>query len=342
MFPGASTCVIWREGGQSVVAQAARGKLGTGLPDVEVTTPYDLANVTMAFVAAAALRVVAEGSLRLDTSAASVLGDVRGGVGGQATLEQLLTYRAGLAPWGALFLDVPHDPGSAAARRWILNEASRRPADDDASTATYGDLSYLIGGELLARGLGQPLERVVVDEVLAPLGIADQVYFPSALLADQRAVVARTAAATEHCDWRGRVIRGEVHDENCAALGGVAGHAGLFGTARGVAVFGEAMLAVLGATSDFLPRAALISAIAPRPGGTERMGWLGRDDSGGRRMSKLAFGHSGLTGTSIWCDPERELTVALLTNRIHPSRASEKIRGFRPGFHDGILAAFDG
>lgn len=340
-FPGGVACAVWREGGQTVVAQAAAGKLGAGLGDVDESTPYDLANLTMCFVAVAALRQVVRGSCRLDLVAASVLGDVRGGVGGQATLEQLLTYRAGLAPWGGLYLDVPHDAGSPAARRWILNEASRRPAEHAVPRATYGDLSYLISGELLSRAVGRSLDRLVRAEVLEPLGIVDVVDFPGSLPAEQRALLARNAAPTERCDWRGHVIRGEVHDENCSVLGGVAGHAGLFGTARGVGLFGQAMLDVLGAKSDFLPQGTLIKAIAPRPGGIERMGWLGKDDSVGRRMSKLAFGHFGLTGTSIWCDPERELTVVLLTNRIHPSRANEKIRGFRPGFHDGVLAAFD-
>jgi CubicO group peptidase (beta-lactamase class C family) len=150
--------------------------------------------------------------------------------------------------------------------------------------------------------------------------------------------------ATEKDDWRGRHVRGEVHDENCHALGGISGHAGLFGSARAVATFGRAYLDAYLGRGEFLPKPLVEEALRARPGGTHVLGWdrkSGADSAAGRRASAETFGHLGFTGTSIWCDPVRDLVVVLLTNRVCPSRANVKIKGFRPAFYDGIFAAFD-
>jgi CubicO group peptidase (beta-lactamase class C family) len=342
-FPGGVACISWREGDELVYVDVAAGKLRAGEPDVKPSTPYDLASITKPIVGMTALRLVAAGKLSLETRTDTVVSDVRGGVGGTATLEQLLSHRAGLAAWGGLYLDVPHDAGTAAARRWILSEASRRPAEGETGGAVYSDLGYLIAGEVIARIAGDKLDKIVARAVTDPLNISRDLFYPAAMPPDRRAQVVREAAPTEYCEWRGRLIRGEVHDENCAAFGGVAGNAGLFGTARGVAVFGRACLDSLLGRSDFLPKELLERALAPRDdGSTLRMSWdtkSPKDSSAGRRMSERTFGHLGFTGTSLWCDPERDLVIVLLTNRVHPSRANERIKGFRPGFNDGIIAA---
>ncbi|HEY2734688.1 MAG TPA: serine hydrolase domain-containing protein [Polyangiales bacterium] len=341
-FPGGVACVNWRDGDQVNVVEVAAGRLRTSETEVRTHTPYDLASLTKPVVAMAALRLVAAGKLSLDVRTDSVVPDVRGGVGGVATLEMLLTHRSGLADWGGLYLDVPHDPGTAAARRWILSEASRRPAENDPKGPLYSDLGYMIAGEVIARTAGEKLDRVVAKEITEPLGISNEMFFPAALPPDRRAQIVREAAPTEWCEWRGRLIRGEVHDENSAAFGGVAGNAGLFGTARGVAAFGRAILDSLLGRGDLLPQQLIEYALRPIDGTTIRLGWDAKspeNSSAGRRMSARSFGHLGFTGTSIWCDPERDLVIVLLTNRVHPSRANERIKGFRPGFHDGIIAA---
>ena len=187
-----------------------------------------------------------------------------------------------------------------------------------------------------------PLEEAVRQWVTSPLHIADALFFAGE---PGHASLLKRSAPTERCDWRGRVVRGEVGDENCAALGGVSGHAGLFGTAESTARFGVEMLDVHQGRSDFLPHKAFMDSLSdPGDGSTLRMGWDTRSktgSSGGQRMSERAFGHLGFTGTSLWCDPDRDVVIVLLTNRVHPSRANEKIRGFRPAFHDGVLAAHD-
>lgn len=343
-FPGGVACVNWRDGDQVHAVEVASGRLRAGEAEVRVQTPYDLASLTKPVVAMAALRLVAAGKLSLDVRTDSVVTDVRGGVGGIATLEMLLTHRSGLADWGGLYLDVPHDPGTAAARRWILSEASRRPAENDPKGPLYSDLGYMIAGEVIARTAGEKLDRVVAKEITEPLGIANEIFFPAALPPDRRAQIVREAAPTEWCEWRGRLIRGEVHDENSAAFGGVAGNAGLFGTARGVATFGRAALdSLLGrGPNPLIPQQLMEYALRPIEGTTIRLGWDAKspeNSSAGRRMSARSFGHLGFTGTSLWCDPERDMVIVLLTNRVHPSRANERIKGFRPGFHDGVIAA---
>jgi CubicO group peptidase (beta-lactamase class C family) len=342
-FPGGVACVSWREGEETSFVDVAAGRLRAGEAEVKPATPYDLASLTKPIVAIAALRLVMSGRLSLDTRTDSIVPDVRGGVGGTATLEALLSHRAGLAAWGGLYLDVPHDPGTSAARRWILSEASRRPVEHEPKGPVYSDLGYIIAGELIARSAGEKLDKVISREITDPLGISSEVFFPAALPPDRRAHIVRDAAPTEHCEWRGRLVRGEVHDENSAAFGGVAGNAGLFGTAHGVAVFGRACLDSLLGRGDFLPKDLMERALAPRgDGSTMRLGWdmkSAEQSSAGRRMSDATFGHLGFTGTSLWCDPEKDVVIALLTNRVHPSRANERIKGFRPGFHDGILAA---
>ena len=125
----------------------------------------------------------------------------------------------------------------------MVSEASRRPEEDPPrSGALYSDLGYIVAGALLSKMGGAPLDKIVASKITLPLGVANQLYFAGAVDGSQRAKHIANAAATERCEWRGKLVRGDVHDENCAAMGGVAGHAGMFGTAKAVATFGRAML----------------------------------------------------------------------------------------------------
>jgi CubicO group peptidase (beta-lactamase class C family) len=317
----------------------------SGGPEVRKESLYDLASVTKPFVATAALLASAKGLVSLDERADKLLGEVRGGPVVESTLAQILSHRGGFSAWGGLYLDVPHALGSAAARRWIVTEAARRrETDAPPGQAVYSDLGYIVAGAALARSVGKSLDRLVEDLLTAPLGVAEDVFYAGPAQGARRQRLTQCTAATERCTWRGRVLRGEVHDENCAALGGVGGHAGLFGTARGVATLGRAMLDARSGRPSVVPKALVEAALAPQPGGTYRLGWdtkTAGESLAGKRLSTESFGHWGFTGTSIWCDPQRDLVVVLLTNRVHPSRANQKIRGFRPAFHDAIVAAID-
>lgn len=300
-------------------------------------TLYDLSEITSSIVATAALCLAARGDLDLDAPVEALLPEVRGGLLSGTPLRALCSHRAGLAAWGGLYLDVPHERGSAAARRWILSEAARRPNEG----GEHSDLGFMIAGEAIARVTGTSLDEVVAREVSDPLGIGGGLFYPAALPSDKRAGITASCAPTERCAWRGRLVKGAVQDENAAALGGVAGHAGLFGTATAVARFGRAMI-----DGELVARAALVEALRnPGDGGHVRFGWdlkHGSPPPCGRRMSASTFGRLGFTGTSLFIDPEHDVVIALLTNRVCPSRANEKIDGFRPAFHDGLMAAIVG
>lgn len=343
VFPGASACIAYRDGGRRVYVSAAAGRLEPGGDAVVETTFYDLASLTKPVTATTALRLAEAGKANLDDPIGHSLSDLRGSATENVDLRTLLSHRSGLEAWGGFYLDVPHEPGTGAARRWIISEASRRVSDcSKASSCVYSDLGYIIAGELLARINKTSLDAAVREWVTEPLQIEKSLFFSGET---GHAAALKRSAPTERCEWRERVVRGEVQDENCAALGGVSGHAGLFGTAESVARFGAEMLEVHHGKSNFLPKKALeASLVDPGDGATWRMGWDTRSktgSSGGQRLSMNAFGHLGFTGTSLWCDPERDVAIVLLSNRVHPSRANEKIRGFRPAFHDGVLAAYD-
>ncbi len=214
----------------------------------------------------------------------------------------------------------------------------------------YSDLGVILLGEVLERVAGEALESFALKRILEPLGMNDTRYHPAPSLLPR-------IAPTEQDVWRGRVVRGEVHDENAFALGGIAPHAGLFGTAPDLARFAQMILnggvydnrrIVSRATVERFTRRAGI------PGSTRALGWDTATDetavrsstpgtpgysSGGSRTSPAAFGHTGFTGTSLWIDPENRLFVILLTNRVHPTRDNPAVFQVRSSVADAVVGA---
>jgi len=157
----------------------------------------------------------------------------------------------------------------------------------------------------------------------------------------------KLCAATENCPWRGEVIQGHVHDENAYALGGYSGHAGLFGTAQDILILINELIKVYHGNRTELLNAEIVRAFFTRQdivsGSTWALGWdtpSTKDSSSGNCFSLNSIGHLGFTGTSVWIDLERHITVIFLTNRIHPDRTNEKIRIFRPKIHDLVMSEF--
>jgi CubicO group peptidase (beta-lactamase class C family) len=326
------------DGGAEHVILAAEGLLAAGEARVEADTVYDLASLTKPVVASLALRLSQRGVVDLHEPVVRWLPELEGTPGAAAPLSLLLSHRAGLSPWGGLFREIPGEPGSAAARAYLLREAASRAAPEPALPGSlYSDLGYLLAGHVLARAAGAGLEQLVEREVCAPLGLEGELFYAAALPATERALLAERVAPTEFCSWRGRVVRGEVHDENCAAHGGICGHAGLFGHARAVLSFGLAWLRAWQGRSDWLDQALVHWALRPREGGGHVVGWdtkSAEGSSAGAVLSLRAFGHLGFTGTSVWCDPVRQRCIVLLSNRVYTTRENIAIRTFRPRFHD--------
>jgi CubicO group peptidase (beta-lactamase class C family) len=173
--------------------------------------------------------------------------------------------------------------------------------------------------------------------MLSQMGIVEEIQFKPPQLWKAR------IAPTEYDEWRGRLLVGDVHDENAAALGGIAGHAGLFGTAGAVGSSARHLLQVLDGRAGVFRRATLEEFITRRadvPGSSRALGWdtMLPTSSCGTKMSARAFGHTGFTGTSLWIDPEKDVYVVLLTNRVHPTRSNEAIKHVRPAVHDAVMA----
>lgn len=321
--PGASLCAAVRRRGEWRYVSLARGALAWDEPgDAREDTLYDLASLTKPFTAWAAMRLRDRGALDLAAPISRYLPERRASPAAARTLDALLSHRAGLPAWRPLFEGA--DPLVAGATRERALDALWREVPGDQGDAVYSDLGYILAGEALAAACGRPLEEVLEEsEVLGALRF--------------RCDEPERCAPTERCPWRGRVLRGEVHDENCFALGGAAGHAGLFGDARSVCARGVAMVDALRNGEGWA-----LDMLRPRPGGSHRLGWDTRSpvgSSAGARMGPRTFGHLGFTGTSLWCDPDAEAVVALLTNRVHPSREGAGIRALRPAVHDAVLQA---
>ena len=340
VFPGASACVATFEGDGWHYVDIANGRLADGGNTVTPASFYDLASVTKPWVAMTALRLYQAGVFPLDAPVEGLMPEAAGLPVGAQTWERVLSHRSGLVAWEPFYARLPVEPGSAQARSWILEDLLPRWDANQVGTAVYSDLGYILAGEALTRAAGASLDALVRQQLILPLGLEDDVFFG----VTRDGAWASDCAPTGRSAWRQRELVGEVNDDNCAALGGIAGHAGMFGTARSVAVFGAAWVGAWHGRRGALDEEAIRFATASRPGGSHLLGWDGKSDEGsaaGEHMDASAFGHLGFTGTSLWCDPRRQLVMVLLTNRVAVSDDNAAIRGFRPLFHDAIVNAFD-
>jgi CubicO group peptidase (beta-lactamase class C family) len=249
------------------------------------------------------------------------------------TFRHLLSHNSGLPAWRPLH----REPDAEAARRMALNTFFSYPVG---TRVVYSDVGLILLGYAIERVTSLPLDDAIDRYVLGPLNLTRTRYMRLADPLRHPSDAPRNAAPTEVCSWRGRRIIGEVHDENAARLGGVAGHAGLFSTADEVARFGQAFFHV-----DVL-HAATISEMArvqAQDGDTRRgLGfalWSPDPESSGNPFGPDAFGHTGFTGTSLWIDPRRRLVVAALTNRVYYGRHAGGILEFRVALHRAIVEA---
>ena len=328
----------------AVVLERAAGRLtyDEGSPAVTPSTIYDLASLTKIIATTTLMmRRVEAGALDLDATAASYLPELEGSPIGDATLRDLLAHSSGLPCCTELFREVGEGLDRDEARaRYLEHIAGTELEVGRREQAIYSDLGVLLLGEILERSSGRGLDDLVQAEVLDPLGLADSGYLPDESLRGQ-------TAPTEFDPWRGRLPHGEVHDENTLALGGIAPHAGLFGTAGDVAAFGQAMLNGGVYAGQRLAGAKTVALFTRRaelvPGSSRALGWdtPSEPSSAGRYFSSRSFGHTGFTGTSLWIDPELDLIVVLLTNRVHPTRDNIAIRRLRPAIHDAVVLAVD-
>ena len=333
-FPGA-VLAVGRHGRLAALAPVGHYGVDDRRP-VEAGTLYDLASLTkVVALTTACMILVDEGRLALDTPIARYVPEFRGPMKDRVTVRHLLTHSAGLAA------DLP----------LYTETASRRPALAAVDTTTllappgtsyrYSDLSAIVLMQVVERVTGESFDRWVETRVFGPLGMPATRFLPPASWRDR-------IAPTEHDTvFRHRWLRGEVHDESAARLGGVSGNAGLFSNALDLSRF-AAMLLNGGAWDTLqLIRAETVAEFTERqnmpPGSSRALGWDTPADSGyssaGTKLSRRSFGHTGFTGTSIWMDPDRDLFIILLTNRVNPTRANTAILRVRARVADLVAEA---
>jgi len=336
-FPGAVLAV-----GQHgrLVALKAFGRIDSSAdaPPMPVDALFDLASLTKVVGTTTAAEILYDrGQLDLDAPVVRYLPEFGGTPGHDAiTVRHLLTHSSGLKLSGLLWQQASDEAG-------ILRQIDTMPAPDaPGSTYRYQDFNLILMGEIVERLSGMPLDLFLQKNVFRPLGMKDTGFRPS------KDLLPRIAPTEQDDSFRHMLVRGVVHDENAFVMGGVAGHAGLFSTARDLATLAQLYLDGGTYRGKRLIRADTIRLFATRqnmpPGSSRALGWDTPTPGGlfGPLASPRALIHTGFTGTSIYIDPDRDAFVILLTNRVNPTRANQLISGARPAIHTAVLAALDG
>jgi CubicO group peptidase (beta-lactamase class C family) len=342
----------------------------------QVSTLFDLASLTKIFTVTAFMRLVDAGNVSLETAITEVLPEFSGQrsigpiedplsggwhpvepplLGQQIDLAKinfrhLLTHTSGLAPWRSIYrvgaegdeIPLPHQLAPDLRARRIAAVSAYDFAYPTGERILYSDLGFILLGEAIERLSGMGLERFLQEVLFSSLGLQKVCFNPLA-----KAVPLEQIAPTGRCTWRRRMLRGEVNDENAASLAGVAGHAGLFSTAEEVARLGQiylqkgrfAGLQILHPeTVDEMTRQQV--AIAGQRRGLGWVLWTPQDCACGSVFGPHSFGHTGFTGTSLWIDPDCDLLVVALTNRVYNGRENlAGIQAFRPRLHELVVEA---
>ncbi|MCP4906303.1 MAG: beta-lactamase family protein [bacterium] len=320
-------------------------------------TIFDLASLTKPIATTTAIMMLCEeGSIALDDPVAKTLPDFAERGKEAVTIRHLLSHSAGLKPWREfheLLIQKERKTGermlgTPEGREWILDRVQRGAlVHEPGAAAVYGDLDFIVLAAVVEAASNQPFDEFCESRIFTRLGLADTRFFPIPVDGSQAApdAIRRRVAATENCPWRERIIWGEVHDPNASAMGGVAGHAGLFSTADDVMRFAQLFVDAYHGRNESLPQVR-VREFCERQLLPESSDWaLGWDtptrgaSSSGKFFSETSVGHLGFTGTSLWIDLERELIVVMLTNRIHQVAKRSRF-DLRPQVHDAIVEAF--
>ena len=334
-FPSCSLAVTF---GGELVAHKALGRFTYDPASSEVTTAsiFDLASLTkVAATTAMAMILYERGLLDLEAPVTAIIPEFAGASDDndprrrEITLRMLLAHSSGLAAYEKLFV-------WSRTREDLLQAAfTTTLAAAPGARAEYSDIGFIILGVALERLADESLDLFCQREIFGPLGMTHTTFKPTPALKDS---IPPTA---DDRSFRHRIIQGEVQDENASVLGGIAGHAGLFSTAEDLAIFAHA---ILNGGHPIL-RASTIELFSHResaPEGTSRaLGWdtPSTPSQSGKHFSPRSFGHLGYTGTSLWIDPERQLSISLLTNRTWPDCQNQAIKQVRPAFHDAVIEA---
>lgn len=335
-FPGAAVAIAHQG---KLIAHKGLGHFTyqAASPAITAETVYDLASVTKVIATTTACMILYDrGLFKLDQPLVELLpgfadnspeqNDPRRR---QVTLRMLLAHSSGLPAYVKLFQ-------TAHNKDELLKQALRVPLTAaPGSRAEYSDIGFILLGEALQKLSGETLDRFCRREIFTKLNLAHTCFNPPA---DQKPAIPPTE---DDRAFRHRLIQGEVNDENASVMGGVASHAGCFASSLDVSVFAQCMLQ--GGTPLIGSKTVEIFTRREEnpPGKSRALGWdtPSQPSQSGKYFSSRSYGHLGYTGTSLWIDPDRQLSVTLLTNRTWPDRGSQSIKQFRPAFHDAVIEA---
>jgi CubicO group peptidase (beta-lactamase class C family) len=295
------------------------------------STIFDLASLTKVIATTnLVMALVERGTLALQHPIRKWIPEWRGNDREDVTVRSILTHSSGLTAWLPFYRD---HTGRQEFQHAICSLPLEYPPD---TQAIYSDLGFILLGFIVEDAGGQSFQSQALQQ-LRTLTTAPIVFNPPAALRS-------SIAPTEDDPWRGRRLVGEVHDENCWALGGAAGHAGLFGTTQAVGDIARVVLGALGGTDSRLASPDTVRLFVKRYSastGSRALGWdtMLPTSSCGSKISPSAFGHTGFTGTTLWIDPEREVFVVFLTKRVNPTRENAAIQHIRPALHDAVFSA---
>jgi CubicO group peptidase (beta-lactamase class C family) len=337
-FP-AAVAAVTQTGKLAALRALGRFTYQQDSPEAADSSIFDIASVSKVVATTSMAMILYErGLVDLDAPAVAIVPEFAGYGSSnedprrrEITLRMLLAHSSGLPSYEKLFL-------RAHTRDELLAAALATPLTADPGTrAEYSDVGFILLGVALERIGDETLDRFCQREVFGPLGMTRTLFNPPAAW--------RSAAAPTEDDrsFRKRIIQGEVQDENASVMGGVAGHAGVFSTAGDLAIFAHAMLQ----EGEPLVRPETLQVFTRRealPSGSSRaLGWdtPSAPSQSGKYFSPKSFGHLGYTGTSLWIDPERQLSVVLLTNRTWPDCRNQAIKEVRPRFHDAVIEALE-
>ncbi len=342
--------------GDEVVFNSAFG-FRSLLPEKSPMQPdsiFDLASLTKALATTTALMLlVREKKIRLEDRVNRFIPNF--GVFGKThiTIRHLLAHCSGLPSWKPYYKEIisaeksgrPNFVASRGARSFAFDGIHREKLVAPPGTRTlYSDLGFMLLGEIVEEISGRTLDRYCQEGIFDPMGLRSTFFVDFTLLRLRRVRPARERIVpTENCPWRRRILCGEVQDENAYAMGGVAGHAGLFSSAQDIHQLISRLKRCYEGLDPFLP-ADVVRRFFTRDdtveGSSYALGWdtpASTDSSSGSYFSANSVGHLGFTGVSIWCDLEKNCHIILLTNRVHPTRENDGIHKFRPHIHDLIM-----
>jgi len=354
VFPGAVLLV--NKDGQVVYHRAfGHRSLEPDVTPLHQDTIFDLSSLTKPLATTTAfLILVRERKLKIDDRVTRLFHNF--GVHGKThiTFRHLLAHSSGLPAWKAYFKEILKvERGgrvnflcSHGAKQHVYELIHREKPDAPPGQASvYSDPGFMLLGEAIEEISGVSLDRYCHERIFKPLGMRSTSFIDLSLVRTRRIVpVTEMIAPTERCEWRKKIICGEVHDDNAYAMGGVAGHAGLFASAGDVNILVSKLRDSYFGKNPFLPDAILKEAFSrdKTPQSSRALGWDTPSPAGsaaGSRFSANSVGHLGFTGTSVWLDLEKMVHVILLSNRVHPSASNDKIKDFRPVIHDLVMEA---